>query len=221
MNTNGYANIVETSSYKNAYKELKNKHRDDVIDDLNKTIEKLAKFEISSQSDNHPLKGIKINDIHIRGDVILLYRYVDKALIIDLRLEDVVNHKQLNNPKYKKQLKKKLKKESIKLYVDDKLDYDNEDIKEPTPTKIEYWYDKISKNWITQLFDENNYEIKNEYSGNKQDAIFTAKEWSKEYNIPFSQYKRSKVENINEEMKPYFYLVLMLKQTNIYHKDNF
>lgn len=219
MNTNGYANIVETSSYKNAYKELKNKHRDDVIDDLNKTIEKLAKFEISSQSDNHPLKGIKINDIHIRGDVILLYRYVDKALIIDLRLEDVVNHKQLNNPKYKKQLKKKLKKESIKLYVDDKLDYDNEDIKEPTPTKIEYWYDKISKNWITQLFDENNYEIKNEYSGNKQDAIFTAKEWSKEYNIPFSQYKRSKVENINEEMKPYYYQ--LNKPTKNYPYDRY
>lgn len=97
--------IIETNSYKKAYKKLLKDHRNDVIADLNTIINKLTKFEITTQSHNHPLKNIKdAKELHIRGDILLIYRYVNDSLIIDLELLDLLNHKQLKNKNKQKQL---------------------------------------------------------------------------------------------------------------------
>ena len=118
----GRANIVETSGFKKGVKKLKKEHRDDVIKDLKKIIKDLSEFKISSQKKNHPLKNMgDVKDIHVRGDIILLYRYVDNALIIDLELLDLVSHKELKNPKKKKGIKKKLK-ESDDSNVEKKIE---------------------------------------------------------------------------------------------------
>ena len=100
--------VIETSSYKRGYKALKKKHRNDVLEDLETIIGKLIRFEITSQYHNHPLKGIKdAKDIHVRENVLLLYRYEDNALLIDLILLDLLDHDDLANTKKQKQLKNK------------------------------------------------------------------------------------------------------------------
>ena len=102
--------IITEKSFDKAVKKLNNNNRWDIIDKLDNIVEKLAKKEITKQSRNHPLKGQirDVCDIHISGDIILLYRYIGNNLEL-LNLVDIVNHKTLKDPKYQKQLKKKLK----------------------------------------------------------------------------------------------------------------
>ena len=66
--------IFQTSLYSKNYKKLIKQHRYDVVDKVDEVVEKLSRGEISSQYHNHPLTNLKVNDIHITGDVILLYR---------------------------------------------------------------------------------------------------------------------------------------------------
>ena len=90
--------IIRTSQFNRAYKKLKKDHKEDIIKDINKIVDRLANFEITSQKRNHPLKGKKnkgLEDIHIRGDVILLYKYESNILTITLVLENIVNHDEL------------------------------------------------------------------------------------------------------------------------------
>ena len=87
-------NILMTPQFKQAFKLLKKKNQNAVLKDLIITIEQLANFEITTQKSNHPLSD-GINDLHIRGDIILLYRYQGSGLIIDLKLLNLTDHKQL------------------------------------------------------------------------------------------------------------------------------
>lgn len=89
-------NIVSTPRYRRALKKLKKDHKVKIIKKLEETIKKLANFEITTEQRNHKLEGTDIYDIHIEGDVILLYRYLGEAIIIDLELTDIVNHDELN-----------------------------------------------------------------------------------------------------------------------------
>ncbi len=41
---------------------------------------------------------------------------------------------------------------------------------------VETWYDRQSRNWITQLKDQNNNEIESAYSGSKDGARFDFKQ---------------------------------------------
>ena len=58
------------------------------------TVEKLRTFQITKQQSNHKLKGnkSKYNDIHIRGDIVLLYKYINDDIYIDLELKDLTDH---------------------------------------------------------------------------------------------------------------------------------
>ena len=87
-------NILMTPQFKQAFKVLKKKHQNNILKDIIKIIEQLVNFEITTQKSNHPLSD-GINDLHIRGDVILLYRYQGAGLIIDLNLLNISDHKEL------------------------------------------------------------------------------------------------------------------------------
>ena len=88
--------IYRSKDFNNAYKKLVKDHRFDVINKLNDIIEKLMyRNEITKESHNHPLKN-GVFDIHITGDVILLYRYKDNALLLTLELHNLTNHRDLN-----------------------------------------------------------------------------------------------------------------------------
>ena len=89
-------NIVTTPRYLRSLKKLKKQHKTKTIRKLEETINKLANFQITTQQHNHPLQDSDINDIHIEGDVILLYRYIGDGIVLDLELTNLVNHDSLN-----------------------------------------------------------------------------------------------------------------------------
>lgn len=114
--------VVATRMFEQAVKELFKKSRTDVIEELKQTIIKLGKYEITSAKHNHPLKNTYGHmDIHLDGGtLILLYKYDDDDVLeigFDqsvlnqiLKLQDIVDHKELNaynrnRKKYKKPTK--------------------------------------------------------------------------------------------------------------------
>lgn len=113
--------VVATRMFEQAVKELFKKNRTDVIEELKQTIIKLGKYEITSAKSNHPLKNAYGHmDIHLDGGtLILLYKYDDDVLEIGfdqsvlnqiLKLQDIVDNKELNaynrdRKKYKKSTK--------------------------------------------------------------------------------------------------------------------
>ena len=49
--------VITHSKYKKAYNKLLAKNRNDVVKDIDETVDKLMNYEITSQKHNHPLKG--------------------------------------------------------------------------------------------------------------------------------------------------------------------
>lgn len=90
--------IVALLKYDKALKKLEHDHRLSALRKVKKIVGQLARFEIKQQSRNHKLNSAKgVNDIHIEDDLILLYRYDGDILFVELKLFDIVNHKQLQN----------------------------------------------------------------------------------------------------------------------------
>ena len=87
--------VIAHSKYKKAYNKLLSKNRNDVIKDIDETVDKLMNYEITSQKHNHPLKGkLKgYKDLHIRGDILLIYKYENNNL--HLILHNVGSHKDI------------------------------------------------------------------------------------------------------------------------------
>lgn len=88
-------NIISSPSFKKGLLKLKKKHRYKDIIRLEEIIEKLRFFKISSQYRNHPLNGEwkGYNELHVRDDLLLIYKYINDDLYIDLELKDLTNHK--------------------------------------------------------------------------------------------------------------------------------
>lgn len=86
--------IIECPGYIRGLKRLKNKHKYEEILDVLDMVDRLRTFQITNQKSNHKLKGNKndYKDIHIRGNLILLYKYVNDDIYIDLELKDLTDH---------------------------------------------------------------------------------------------------------------------------------
>lgn len=108
-NTKRVDKVITTKQYDRSYNKLKKDHRNDVIKDINNTVDDLINLKINTQKSNHRLTGTDVNDLHIRGDVLLLYRYSNNVLTISLQLIDLTNHNKLKNSAYQKQIKKTIK----------------------------------------------------------------------------------------------------------------
>ena len=98
--------VYVTNHFEKAVKRLVSDHRTDVLEDLKGTVEDLLKLNITRQSKNSPLKDAQKHfHLHIRGDVLLIYKYLSKDILaVSLKLQDIVNHKELEhyeNKKYK------------------------------------------------------------------------------------------------------------------------
>jgi len=94
--------VMITTQFKKNLKVLQAKHRVDELKKLREIFEKLCKYEITTQSKNHRLTSQNnkngLSDIHIDGDIILLYRYVaSDMLAFDLELTNLTNHRDLTN----------------------------------------------------------------------------------------------------------------------------
>lgn len=99
--------VVMTDCFENAVKMLFKKHKAKVIKELKEVIIKLGNYEVSTAKKQHALKNAKGHiDLHLDGgNLILIYKYInedtvelhidDKALERTLKLQDIVNHKEL------------------------------------------------------------------------------------------------------------------------------
>lgn len=87
--------VIEESGYKKGIKKLIKKHLIEELKDVIEIKEKLKRFEIPSQYRNHPLNGEwkGYNELHVRDDLLLIYKYINDDLYIDLELKDLTNHK--------------------------------------------------------------------------------------------------------------------------------
>ena len=98
---NVVSKVVATRVFKNSVKRLKKKHNDKVLEELYTAVRQLINLEISTQKKNHTLKNFDGHkDLHLDGGrLILLYRYdvEEDTLILTLKLQDIVDHKQLND----------------------------------------------------------------------------------------------------------------------------
>lgn len=91
--------VAYTGQFKKNVKKLKKEHEQKIIDELKNTIQKLINGEISSQKSNHPLKDANgLKDIHITGNVLLLYKYSDERILtITLILHNTEKNNQFDN----------------------------------------------------------------------------------------------------------------------------
>lgn len=100
LNSKGYPlNIGTTSQFRNGVKILVKKHNNKVLQKLDKVIDDLANLKVSTQYKNHRLQNSTLNDIHLDSDVILLYRYVGEAVVVDLELKGITDHNSLDKTK--------------------------------------------------------------------------------------------------------------------------
>lgn len=106
---NMQVNVVATKQFMKAVKQLKKKHKTDVLRELYDIVNKLRNLEITTQSSNHWLKDADDHkDIHLDGgNLILMYKYIttqngNVALMITLRLQDIVDHTELKRYDKKK-----------------------------------------------------------------------------------------------------------------------
>lgn len=98
--------VMVTSNFDRGVKALKKRHKQQELDKLKEIIDKLLRYQITSQYRNHPLVNSKagLNDIHVSGDIILLYKYStdSEMLTISLKLADLSNHRDLQRKANKK-----------------------------------------------------------------------------------------------------------------------
>lgn len=119
--------IVATNYFEKAIKLLHKKKKTDVLKEIKDVVIRLGNYDVGKSKDNHPLKNAEGHmDIHIEGgNLILVYKYfseevfelniTQESLNRILRLQDVVNHKELKNYDKKK-------------YKSDAHDYDIDNI---------------------------------------------------------------------------------------------
>ena len=106
--------VVATESFEKALKILYKKHRTDILEELKSVVIDLGNYK-TQQKHNHTLKNASGHmDIHIgNGNFVLIYRYVSEDVLMIgftenqmqqfLKLQDLVDHKQLkryNNKKF-------------------------------------------------------------------------------------------------------------------------
>ena len=96
MNKSKVDNVYLTQKFKDGVKQLRKDHRTKELEKLNEIIKELETFSVGKKYKNHSL-GNHTFDLHVTGDIVLLYRYLeDEMLILSLELSDLVNHKELN-----------------------------------------------------------------------------------------------------------------------------
>lgn len=103
--------VYSSSKFNTGYKLLVKKHKKKEIKTLNEVINKLINFESVQQYKPHPMNGHpNILELHISGNVLLLYSIEGDLLSVDLYLQDLTDHDTLD-----RQLKTS-KKQVYKVY---------------------------------------------------------------------------------------------------------
>jgi len=91
--------ILVTNEFCSGSKELVNKNRTQVVNDLRSVLIMLANdWDIPKKYHNHRLTNSDFMELHVAGDVLLLYKQeADKdTLVVTLKLTNLTDHKKLS-----------------------------------------------------------------------------------------------------------------------------
>ena len=86
--------IEFSTGYLNGVKALAKDHRNKELSKLKTIVGELSTFDVDTQYHNHVLNNGNC-ELHVSGDVLLVYKYETDSLYVDLHLEDLTNHKKL------------------------------------------------------------------------------------------------------------------------------
>ncbi len=125
-NQDHVAMILTTAQFDSAVKSLSKDNRRVEIQRLKDVIAELSDLSITKQNRNHGIGGNHnkdgVCDIHISGDLVLLYRYVtDSMLVVSLKLSNIIDHKEFRKNIVKKHenIKREISYEDREHVVDD------------------------------------------------------------------------------------------------------
>lgn len=125
---------ISKSGFVSGIKKLKKQHKYALVAEVIQIVSKLENQEITSSNHNHPLKGIYkgFNNLHLSdGDTVLIYKYENNSLIIDLILQNLGPHDEVFpiNKDKRKSIKRNMREDLDTMSVFEVLDnLDNYDI---------------------------------------------------------------------------------------------
>lgn len=99
--------IIGSKRFEKAAKDDKNYQK--VGEKCNRIIDELAARTVGGKYRNHKLSGIDCNELHIDGDVLLIWKYYTINKKTFLLLLDVVDHDTLSATNYNKTIKRLIK----------------------------------------------------------------------------------------------------------------
>lgn len=116
-------NVIYKNAYLQGVRRLEKKSK--LLAELDAILGKLVMREIASSNHNHPLTGLYkgYRDLHLSdGDTVLIYKYENNNLIVDLILQNLGTHDEVfpksksGREAIKKSLREKLLEELFKSY---------------------------------------------------------------------------------------------------------
>lgn len=104
--------IVYSERYTAALTELRGEGKDKTIEKLKTIIGQLQRREITTQYDNHRLTNSHLYELHVEGNILLIYSYENSKTptLVLLELLDLTDHDTLKRPKYQRLMKKESKR---------------------------------------------------------------------------------------------------------------
>ncbi len=89
--------VLLTSQFFRGFKQLQKQRRFDDIDAVLEIIQKLARLESVDSYRPHPLKGVReLTELHVKPDLLLIYCYDGTLLKMDLYLEGLTTHDEVD-----------------------------------------------------------------------------------------------------------------------------
>ncbi len=100
--------VVTTNAFQQKLIGLYDNREDDLIEMLSEILLDLCNISVGGKFRNQSITNVKgYNELHISGDVLLLYKYEGDILTLELRLTRIVKHIKLNKLIIKRWIEKK------------------------------------------------------------------------------------------------------------------
>lgn len=88
--------IYSCGGFNRGLKKLQKHRKQSLLLKLNRIIDELRDFEVGNKYHNHKLSGSDYFELHVGGDILLVYKYVDSESGLKLELFNLTDHDRLN-----------------------------------------------------------------------------------------------------------------------------
>ena len=88
--------IYSCGGFNRGLKKLQKHRKQSLLLKLNRIIDELRDFKVGNKYHNHKLSGSDYFELHVDGDILLVYKYVDSESGLKLELFNLTDHDRLN-----------------------------------------------------------------------------------------------------------------------------